>query len=192
MKYGTEKIWEDFSGKLRTFIRSRVSNPSHVDDILQDVFIKIHERIDTLREDAKIQGWIFAIARNTIIDYYRKRKIIFEDIDAVSLTDHGALDAVDEAIYENPSREIASGLRGMVEALPEKYARALLLVEFDGLSQTGLARRMGISVSAVKSRVQRGRRMLKDALMQCCHFEFDRYGTVVDVRPVSCCCCRPS
>jgi hypothetical protein len=48
MKYNFDQIWEDFSGKIRTFISRRVSNPSHIDDILQEVFIKIHLHLDKL------------------------------------------------------------------------------------------------------------------------------------------------
>jgi RNA polymerase sigma-70 factor (ECF subfamily) len=62
------------------------------------------------------------------------------------------------------------------------------MVEFEGVSQTELADRLGISVSGAKSRVQRGRKMLRDILMKCCHFEFDRYGTIIDYYPHCCCC----
>jgi RNA polymerase sigma-70 factor (ECF subfamily) len=77
----------------------------------------------------------------------------------------------------------------MIDSLPSHYREALLLTEYEGLSQKDLADRLGISISGAKSRVQRARAMLRDLLMECCHFEFDRYGTVIDYHPIACCCC---
>jgi RNA polymerase sigma-70 factor (ECF subfamily) len=72
--------------------------------------------------------------------------------------------------------------------LPADYCEALCLTELEGISQKEYALRKGISYSAAKSRVQRGRAMLKDLLLQCCHYSFDKYGTVIDIQP-NCCCC---
>ena len=189
MAYATEKIWEDFSGRLRSFITYRVSNPSHIDDILQDVFVKIHTNIDMLKDDTKIRSWVYQIARNTIIDHYKKQSNRMDDIDSITAEDEEALITFDEIDAEDPAKEVASGLKDMIEALPEKYSQALLLVEFQGLSQVELAKKLNISASGAKSRVQRGRQMLRDSLMKCCHFEFDRFGTIIDIKPVCCCCC---
>ena len=178
----TEKIWEDFHRQVKSYITGRVSDQSFVDDILQEVFIKIHANIDTLDDETKIRSWVFQIARNTVIDYYRRQKVRHEDID-----DHQIADTVPET---TPADDIADGLQEMVEALPSKYAEALLLVEFQGISQLELAERLGISISGAKSRVQRARRMLRDSLMRCCHFEFDHYGTIIESHPICCCCCN--
>jgi RNA polymerase sigma-70 factor (ECF subfamily) len=189
MEYNTEKIWEDFSEKLRSFIAYKVSDPSHIDDILQDIFVKIHRNIDTLEDSSKIRSWVYRIAGNTIIDYYRKRKNGMSGIDSIDAQEEDALLAFDEIDGEDPAKEVASGLKGMIEALPEKYSQALFLVEFEGLSQVELAKKLNISVSGAKSRVQRGRLMLRDSLMKCCHFEFDRFGTIIGIKPACCCCC---
>lgn len=200
----TESVWIACSNSLRYYIRKRISNPDLVEDILQEVFVKIHSKIDLLKDDSKICSWVFQIAQNTIIDYYRKHKPIQIDIDTLHIVD----DPDDENIIsknsgdaelnlltgevdqENVHREIASGLKEFVDQLPEKYAQAITLVELEGLSQTELAKKLGISISGAKSRVQRGRQMLKDALMNCCHFEFDKYGTILDSHPRCCCCCN--
>ena len=185
MKYNTETIWREFSHNLKLYISRRMSDPDAADDILQEVFFKIHSRIDTLKDNTKIRGWVYRITRNTIIDYYRKQKLDSDDvqeIDSIPVYD-------DEKPEKSPAQEVEDGLRGMVDALPDKYQQALDLVEFQGLSQTGLAKKLGISVSGAKSRVQRGRQMLKDCLMKCCHFQFDKYGTIIHIHPVTCCCC---
>jgi RNA polymerase sigma-70 factor (ECF subfamily) len=196
LKPSTEKVWEDFSSSLRVFIARRVLNRSHVEDILQDIFVKIHKNISSIEDETKLRSWVYQIARNTIIDHYRKNKIKTEELTADHFQEliekeqfsENQTENPLENLSENPNQEIASGLRDMIEQLPEKYAHALLMVEFEGLTQTELAERLGISVSGAKSRVQRGRQMLRDILMRCCHFEFDRFGTIIDYYPHCCCC----
>jgi RNA polymerase sigma-70 factor (ECF subfamily) len=180
MSISTENLWNSFCCRLRAYILHRISDPSDAEDILQDVFLKIHSKIHTLNNESKIQSWIYQITRNTIIDHYRKLKFKTENTDDLLI--------MDESQDEDPSQELALGLREMVEGLPEKYASALSLVEFEGLSQSGLVKKLGISISGAKSRVQRGRQMIRERLMQCCHFQFDRYGTIIDVQPLCCCC----
>ncbi len=192
MEYGTEQIWEEFSSALRSFISRRVSNPSQVEDILQDVFVKIHSNIDLLKDNTKIRSWVYQITRNTIIDYYRKQQIKLEDIDEIPIEDEGAFNNINNMVELEPAQKVAAGLKGMIDDLPEKYSQALYLVEIEGLPQVDLAKRLGISVSGAKSRVQRGRQLLKDTLMRCCHFELDRYGTIINYHPICCCCCYPN
>lgn len=190
MNQDTESIWRACSSELKAFIVKRVSNASFADDILQEVFIKIHEKIDTLKDSTKINSWIYQITRNAIVDYYRKRKVELLDLQLLSDTELGIAENSKEQNEENPQTRAALGLHLMVDALPEKYAQALRMVELNGLSQVQLAKELNISVSAAKSRVQRGRQMLKDSLMQCCHYEFDTYGTILSSHPITCCCCH--
>ncbi|HPG39316.1 MAG TPA: RNA polymerase sigma factor SigZ [bacterium] len=177
----TESIWQACSQTLKVFIQRRTNDPTLADDILQDVFIKVHNNIAGVKDEQKICSWLYQITRNTIIDYYRKHKKLegepLPEIPDCEEPDTGAAD------------EVANGLKDMVMDLPEMYAQALLQVEFAGLTQKEYALKTGISVSGAKSRVQRARQMLKDNLMRCCHFEFDHYGTIIDSCP-ACCCCK--
>ncbi len=189
MECNTEHIWKEFSGNIHSFIAHRVSNASAAEDILQEVFLKIHTNINSLKDCSKIRSWVYEIARNTIIDYYRKQKIKLDSFDELLPEEEDLFAATDEIKEENPVYKITSGLLGMIEALPEKYAQALILVEFQGLTQVELANKLGISVSGAKSRVQRARQMLKDSLMECCHFELDKYGIIINFYPNPYCCC---
>lgn len=180
----TETIWKILNKQLKAFIIDRIPDKSYAEDILQEVFIKIHNNIDKLEDKLKIRSWVYQIARNTIIDFYRKNKLQISDNELIDelpyLTD-------EESEAEN---NIKSGLEELVLKLPMKYSEALILTEFQGLSQIKLAEQLGISKSGAKSRVQRGRQMVKDMLMNCCHFEFDKYGTIIDYHPITCCCCK--
>ncbi len=172
MSHHTEKIWTEFSNQLKQYILGRVADKSLADDILQDVFIKIHSRIETLKDDTKIKSWVYQITRNTIIDHYRGQKITVDIPKTFA--------EFDEISQSNCHQHVSSGLKSMINELPEKYREALLLTEFQGLSQKELAQRLDMSVSGAKSRVQRARQKLKLMLLECCHFEFDRYGTILD------------
>jgi len=169
-----EHIWHEFAEKLGQFIRSRVSDPATAQDILQDVFVKIQKRLGQLQDPAKLEGWIYLIARNAIIDHYRTRKETAEVPDTLPAEP----DANDGEI-----EELKASFRRMIYSLPEPYREAVVLTELDGLTQQALADRLGISLSGAKARVQRGRSQLKQMLDECCTFEFDRRGKVIDCTP---------
>lgn len=169
-----EHIWHEFAEKLGQFIRARVSDPATAEDIRQDVFVKIQKRLGQLQDPAKLQGWIYLIARNAIIDHYRTRKETVEVPETLP---------VEPNDHDGEVQELKGAFRRMIYSLPEPYREAVVLTEFDGLTQQQLADRLGISLSGAKSRVQRGRAQLKQMLDECCTFEFDRRGKVIGCEP---------
>lgn len=180
MQFHIEQLYKQFSKKLQEFIFLRVADKQTAEDLVHDVFLKVHKNIDALKDSRKLESWIYQIARNTVIDFYRKRKDARLD---------DAVDIAEENDEDTAHKKISASMRSMINQLQEPYREALLAVEFGGMSQTDYAKQSGISVSGAKSRVQRARAMLKDMLMECCHFEFDRYGTILDYYPHSCSCC---
>lgn len=88
-------------------------------------------------------------------------------------------DLTAKAPEQNISAEVASWLEPMLSLLPEEDRKALRLADFDGMSLKDLAARLGISVTAAKSRMQRARRRLKKVVHDCCHIEMDRRGNAV-------------
>lgn len=176
--HDTETIWNRFSDHLLQFIRRRVENTAAAEDILQEVFLRIHGRIQTLAAPDKLESWIYQIARNAIIDHYRLRRT----------SPLPQMDLRAAVVPDDPGAAETLSLRDMVETLPDPYRQALILTEYEGLTQAELAARLGISLSGAKSRVQRARAKIKDALLTCCHFELDRYGHVIDYWKHCCCC----
>jgi RNA polymerase sigma-70 factor, ECF subfamily len=169
-----ESVWTEFADRLGRFIRARVADPPTAEDILQDVFVKMHSRLDHLRAPAKLQSWLYLIARNAIIDHYRTTRKTSE---------------LPESLLAEPPEdsaevcELKDALRQMIEGLPDAYREAIMLTEFEGLTQMQLAERLGITLSGAKSRVQRARGQLKQMLLGCCQFEFDRRGGIIDCKP---------
>lgn len=178
-----EPIWEQYCCRLLSFIRSRVNDPVEAEDILQEVFMRIHRHLCCLPAPEKLEPWIYQITRNLIIDHYRQRKELVEIPD--SLSEEPDFPETD------PQAELALSLGEMIDQLPEHYRQALILTEYQGLSQKELAEQLGISFSGAKSRVQRAREKLKDMFLACCHFELDRRGRIIDYYPRCCCCLSP-
>ena len=175
MESNFNNIWDEFSVPLRTFIKRRIHNDSDVEDVLQNVFIKIYNNINKLDQFNNMQAWVYTVTKNTIIDYYRIQKQdsyhdeLSEDI------------AVGETLEEQTMfNEISQCLIIMIQHLPEKYKQALTLTEIEHRSQKELADKAGLSVSGAKSRVQRARVLLKEEFLSCCNLEMDGRGNIID------------
>jgi RNA polymerase sigma-70 factor, ECF subfamily len=169
-----DQIWRDYHSGLLSFIRRRVG-ADLAEDILQDVFVKAHSRLNTLADADRVQSWLYQIARNTIIDYHRTRK------SAAPLPD----DIAQQPEHDNDEewRELGKCVLSMIERLPAGYQEAILLSEIDGLPLKEVAERLNLSLPGAKSRVQRGREKLRDIFLDCCHFKFDHRGKPVDWWP---------
>ena len=177
-----EQVWETFHAPLLHFIQRRVSDPATAEDIRQDVFLKVHARITTLQNVDKLPSWLYQITRNAIADYYRQRR--------PELGVPETLPAEEDEDEREVERVLALSVKIMLNDLPDIYREALVLTEYEGLTQKELAERLGISLSGAKSRVQRARQMLKQMLLDCCHFEFDRRGAISDYQPRCTCCAQ--
>lgn len=170
----TEAIWTHLSSDLRRFIRRRVSDDHAADDLLQETFLRVHRNLETLHEADRLAAWVYRIARNVIHDHRRRATN-----GAVALAD---ADPADDA--DGQARcQGCDWQDEMVGALPDTYREAVQLSEVEGLSQQEVADRVGLSLSGAKSRIQRGRALLKEALERCCRFEFDGRGNPMGYDP---------
>ncbi len=173
----TDAIWTHLSSDLRQFIRRRVSDDHVADDLLQETFVRVHGNIETLQDADCVAAWVYRIARNVIHDHQRRATN-----STVALADADPADDCDGQLSQLHCRG-AGWLDEMIRSLPDGYREAVQLAEVEGLPQQEVADRLGLSLSGAKSRIQRGRAMLKDVLEQCCHFEFDGRGNMMDYDP---------
>jgi len=182
MSLNTERIWEAFHTPLHGFIRKRVSDEMVAEDLLQEVFLKIHQNGDTLQDVKKLESWIYQITRNAIIDFYRSTRPMS------SLDTPEVLDLPEELPDDDIVSELLPCVRAMVNNLPEQDRQALVLTEYQGLTQKEFGERIGLTFSGAKSRVQRAREKLKQELLACCHFELDRRGHIINYQSRCQCC----
>jgi RNA polymerase sigma-70 factor (ECF subfamily) len=177
-KSSTAAIWTHLSADLRRFIRRRVADDHAADDLLQETFLRVHRNIGTLREEERVAAWVYQIARNVILDHHRRAA---DPAVGLGHTDPAAGEPDDRLCSMRCGQ--AEWLNEMIRALPDGYREAVQWAEAEGLSQQEIADRLGLSLSGAKSRVQRGREMLRDVLDRCCRFEFDGRGNLMDYEP---------
>jgi RNA polymerase sigma-70 factor, ECF subfamily len=170
-----QQIWQEYRAKLYRFVLGRVGDEAVAEEMVQDILARAYARRDTLRDNRKLRQWLYQIARNAIVDHYRKRRLVEELPDW--LVDEEA-DARDDA-----EKDLARCLTPLVEDLPSRYRQAVELSEFEGFTQKEIASTLELSVSGAKSRVQRARRMLESAFLKCCRLEFDTRGDVTHCEP---------
>lgn len=161
----TEKIWSNFSLTLKNFILSKVKNETLAEDILQEVFIKIHLHKNELHKKDKLKSWLFSITNNAVNDHFRKKDLVLPT----------TTDEVSENSESKP-HDPTDCLLPLILALPKTYKEALLLSEIKGLKQQLVADTLDISLSAAKSRIQRGRDLLKKGFINCCDYQLDDNG----------------
>ena len=178
---GIEHAWQHLRSELRGFVAARVSSSSIADDVLQDVFLRLQRNKAELARVSNLRAWIFRITRNVLNDHHRAQA-------------RRQSEELHEALPDDPAdwgkqvqEKLAPCLRVMIDELPKIYGDALRLVELKETPQARAAKELHISLTALKSRVRRGRGLLKNLLLECCHFEVTASGKVVDYWPRACC-----
>jgi RNA polymerase sigma-70 factor (ECF subfamily) len=181
-----EDVWRRFGAEIRAFVGRRVSDQHLADDIVSEILLRVHRNLDTLTDRERLAAWLFRIARNAIIDHYRRVGDGREVLDA-SPGDRLANDVTAYDDDYSVHRELAACLRPMLGQLSPEYRRALELTDLDGVTQAVAAELEGITVPGMKSRVQRARKRLADLLGQCCALTLDGRGMPMDYKPPSNC-----
>ncbi|OHY96221.1 RNA polymerase sigma factor SigZ [Vibrio rotiferianus] len=169
-----ESIWSEYEHAIHAFLRSKVSNEDDVDDLKQEILLKTYQNLVDIRDVSSVKSWLFQIANNAIIDFYRKRARNQRDNDLV------ADDLWFEEQESNLKQELSKCIAPFVQALPDEQSQLLSSIELEGMSQQKLAEEQGISYSTLKSRVQKGRVELKKLFEECCSFSFDKQGRMTD------------
>lgn len=167
-----ESIWREYSKELQSFLYSRISNKDDVEDVLQEVLIKTHQQLSTLKSRDKLKPWLYQLTRNTVIDFYRKQ---------------GKESEINSEVLwhqEEETKQIQNELTGcilpFIRALPDDMANLITAIDIQGRPQKELAEELKVPYSTLKSRVQKSRVALKKLYQSCCHFELDRDGNIAD------------
>ncbi len=170
-----EVLWERFHQELRAFIAKRVAGNADVDDLLQAIYLRIHTTLSRPIELVHPRGWIFQVARSVLIDHLRAARSKDAQLTKVAEDSSAESELAVFGDHDEEAEETLIGcLKPVLETLPEPYRQALVWTELHNMSQRDAASKAGISLAGMKSRVQRGRVHLKDALLACCDVQLDR------------------
>ncbi len=164
-------MWNCFKPKLQSYLSDKTKRKSDIEEILQVVFIKFWTKHQEIKNDDKTLNWLISVAKYTSADYYRNKensvsKIPFEtstiQLDIENITDE------------------SKKLIPIINSLPTKYKTVLLMTEIYGLPHKEIAEQFDLSVSCIKTRVVRARKLLAEQMRKCCSFEYDKYGNIVN------------
>ena len=186
----TERMWQDVIAQLRGFVRRRIADPDRAEDLVGEILLRIHQNLGSIQDQDRLTHWVSRVARNAVIDEYRRAARAREHL-AGTPTDTAAVDTA--AVGPDPDdesstlEELSRCLRPLLAGLPPEQRRAVELIDLDGLPQAGAARQEGVSLSGMKSRVQRGRRQLAELLGQCCTLTLDARGLPMNYEPTAGC-----
>lgn len=168
----TEDVWRRTNGDLFAFFRRRVHDEHTAHDLVQETFVRVHRGLAGLADEERLGAWVFRIARRVLAEHVRGGRA------TVDVDGHDVVDERETAPSE--TQVVASWLRPMMQLLPDEQREVVELAELQGLTHQAIADRLGLSLTAAKSRVQRGRAALRDLVESCCRVEFDRRGQVLD------------
>ena len=161
-KENTAEIWNEFSGQIRGYLLGKVKQENDAEDLLQEIFIKIHSSLGQLQDEKKVAPWIYQIVRNSLTDYYRKN-----NLETSEFKEESTVSSNNETPDDVYSACVSGCLRVFMDRLPDKYREPLVLCDIKGFKQKDIAEQMNLSYSGLKSRVQRGRDMIKEMFVDC-------------------------
>lgn len=174
-------VWQELEVHLRPYVARRVPSPSDVDDVVQEVFLRIHRGTAELRDAESFGGWVYRIAGRAVVDHLRARSRhpVVPSIESEPPAEPTSEPSDDPAL----EGDLAECVALFVARLPSPYREAITLTELQGLTQKEAADMLGVSLSGMKSRVQRGRERIRHMFEECCEVSTDARGHVLECKP---------
>jgi len=169
--------WKELERHLRPYLARRVASPADIDDLLQDIFVRLHQSVATLRDEERFGGWVYRVAHSALVDRARQRGR------GPQLEAGDAVDLIGDEPDDSLQSELGECVALFVSRLASPYREAVTLTELEGLTQKDAAEMLGISHSGLKSRVQRGREKIRQMFEECCRISVDCRGRVVECEP---------
>lgn len=165
-----QKQVEQLYSPLYRYIKKRINNQLDAEDLTQEVFYKLSRSNNDQVEN--IKSWLYTIAKNTITDYYRKRKIVTEEV--------GEIGFLEDNEDKNAINELSNCIAPFLNELPEEYRAIMILSELEDISQKEIAESLEMNYVTVRSKIQRGRKKLKKLVTECCTVVQGGKGSIID------------
>lgn len=167
---------EAIAGAVRAFVARRVRRPHDVEDVTQEALLRLYRGARALNEERALEAWMYRIAQSAVIDHRRRAAGRPEPVDP----ELAAEIAAEPEEEPRADESLARCLDVLVSRVPEGYREALELTDLGGMTQAQAAARLGLSTSGMKSRVQRGRAMLRVEVDRCCRVALDAGGRLTE------------
>lgn len=161
-------LWLEYQKALKRYVRNKVNDEDTANEITQQVLMKIYGICCSDRDILNVDAWLFQIAHNAVVDYWKKQNKIAYDLP-------DSIQQEDQSVWN----ELAEYVEPLINLLPEKYAVPLYLSDIEQMKQADIAKQMNLGLSATKSRIQRGRELLQKEIKTCCTIETDLRGNII-------------
>jgi RNA polymerase sigma-70 factor, ECF subfamily len=152
-----DALLERYRSPVFNFVYRLLGNTADAEDVAQETFVRVYQKMDSYRPEEKFSTWLFAIARHRALDRLRYRqRHPTTPLDAApepSSTSNAAAD-----------RELGEQIAAAIQKLPEDQRTAIILSEYHDLSHSEIATIMGCSEKSVESRLYRARKTLRELL----------------------------
>jgi RNA polymerase sigma-70 factor, ECF subfamily len=154
------RIYDLYSRKVLNFIYRMINSAEEAEDLTQDTFVAVYQKLRSLKDDTRFEPWLFRIARNFVYQRYRSRPPATVSVDAVDEDGQPVAQPIDTR--KNPdeafqARELESVVQEVITNLPEKYREVFVLSAIRGCSYQEIAEIVGRSVPSVKTDIHRAR-----------------------------------
>ena len=155
-----EELVLRYKNLVYSVVLRMVNNAEDANDLAQEVFIKTYRYLEKYSPEYKFSTWIIKIATNSVIDFRRKKK--FDTVDILEMAYELPDKETPESIYIE--QEGKKGMAGYINELPDMYKIPIVLYHMESMSYQEISEILGISLSKVKNRIFRGRKILKDII----------------------------
>lgn len=155
----TESVRRAFTDALRAFIERRVDDPAARRRVARETVAHVQRDLSGLRSGERVGAWLYQVARAHVAEHQRSESagdLLFASFAPPPDDD------------EQVQAELTTLIEACADALPDTYRDALVLAELEGLPQPEVARRLGLSLSSTKARIQRGQQRMQELLDACC------------------------
>ena len=155
-----QRIYDRFARKVLNFIYRMVNSLEEAEDLTQETFVTVYQKLGSLKDNSKFEPWLFRIARNFVYQRYRSRSPVTVSLDALDEDGQPLTQIVDER--KTPDEAFQAGelervVQDVIEELPDKYREVFVLSAIQKLSYQQIAETVGRSLPSVKTDIHRAR-----------------------------------
>jgi len=184
-----QSVFSEFQKPVYNYVLRMVKDRSLAEELTQDVFIKTYKSLSEFRGESKVSTWIFRIATNACLDYFRSRPHkkdektdLLSPDDLLTSTLPDGEQKPPEADEELINVEMSSCVREYIDNLPDEYRAVILLHDIQGFTNPEIAGITGTTLENVKIRLHRARRKMKEVFSSGCSFYRDERNVLRCVR----------
>ena len=162
-------LWTAYRDAMRAYVLKKTKDPEVTKDLTHDILLKIHKTCCSEKEIKNVRSWLFQIAYNIMMDHFNlQNKKKSSEVSILELT------------QDDMYQEMAEYIEPLISFLPEKYAIPLRMSDIEGLKQQDIAETLKQSLTATKSQIQRGRKLLKAEIHSCFHIKAGKTSGLID------------